>query len=90
MDYNKRDYKFHEAHQVANKFERIFKAPFQDYFDQRMSLFIFQKITIDIHKFDELMQKRHLEYYKDGVSLQLLVANKYGYKGWRLIRDLLC
>lgn len=89
-DYNKTDYKIHEAHKVANKFEKIFKAPFQDYFDSKMSLLLFQKITIDIIKFTELMERRHSQDFKDGVSLSQLIANKYGYKGWRLIRDLLC
>ena len=89
MDYNKTDYEIHQAHEVANKFDKIFSAPFQDYFDSNMSLFLFHHITINIVKFDDLMHQRHSKDYKDGVSLQLLIANKYGYKGWRLIRDLL-
>ena len=89
-DYNKTDYPFHRVHEVANKFERIFNAPFQKFFDAQMSVFIFKHITIDIQKFDQYLSILYKDEYVDGVSMQAIVLKKYGYKGWRLIRDLIC
>lgn len=84
----KREYKFHEATQVADKFEKIFGVRFKDYYD-RIESVLFKKLVVDIVKFDEyLLQKYHYNEDRD-ISMSAFIINKFGIDAWRFFKALL-
>ena len=84
----KKEYKFHEITQVAEKFEKIFGVRFKDYYDGIESV-LFKKIVVDIIKFDEYLLKKYRYNEDKEISMSALILNKFGVDAWYFFKSLL-
>lgn len=84
----KKEYKFHEITQVAEKFEKIFGVRFKDYYDGIESV-LFKKIVVDIIKFDEYLLKKYRYNEDKEISMSAFILNKFGVDAWYFFKSLL-
>lgn len=88
-DHEYKPYTFVQIHRLNQEFFDIFGVYFEPYMDKMMSVFIFNRPTLDVIKFDQYLQNRFSSEYVDGISMAVFVANKFGYKGWRMLKNLM-
>jgi hypothetical protein len=74
--------------QARKDFERHFKVSIGTFYDGETTV-VFQKICIDIFKFDEWLHARHGDYEDRGLSMEEIVIEKYGNEANELINDLI-
>lgn len=84
----KKEYKFHEISQVAEKFEKFFGVRFKDYYDSIESI-LFKKIVVDVIKFDDYLLKKYRYNEKKEISMSAFILNQFGLDVWRFFRALL-
>jgi len=81
-------YKISEIAKVRTDFERVFHTKFTPFYDGIWTV-AFQKICIDIIKFDDWLHSKYGDYETDNKSMQEIVIEHYGTEGDELIIELL-
>lgn len=73
---------------LEKDFGAIFHMSMVDIYDPLTSWY-FEAFKINILAFDDAMHRKHGDYEDDGMSLENLVALKYGQDGINLINQLI-
>lgn len=84
----RKEYKFHEHSQVAEKFEKFFGVSFKEYYDGFESV-LFKKIVVDVIKFDDYLLEKYRYNEEKEISMSAFILNKFGIDAWRFFRALL-
>lgn len=85
---HKSEYKFHEATQVAENFERLFHTRFKPFYDGLVSV-LCKKIVIDVIKFDDYLTEKYHYSEKKEISMSAFILNQFGVEAWYFFKALM-
>jgi len=82
-----RMYKIGEWGKANNDFSEIFGISMRQFYDGQPTV-VFQKICIDIFRFDDYLHKLYGDYEDGGDSMETIILKHYGKRGLEIINKL--
>lgn len=81
-------FKFSDKEKVRKEFKKYFNEDFLLFFDKELS-FAYDRIVIDIVKFDDFLHKKFGNYEEKALSMANIMFDNFGYKATKFFKKLL-